>query len=106
MVVAREDQRSDDRIREDVCERLTEDPHIDASDIEVAVEGGEVTLIGSIKSRTVKHYVEDLVERVSGVRHVQNNLRIQQRAGVLMGAGRIRGRNGGRAGGGSTPTIL
>ncbi|WP_074078470.1 BON domain-containing protein [Microvirga massiliensis] len=98
--------RSDDRIRGDVCERLTEDPHIDASDIEVVVEDGTVTLVGSIKSRSVTHYVEDIIERISGVRRVQNNLRIQQRAGVLMGAGRTTGRSGGRTGGGSTPTIL
>lgn len=32
-------QRSDERIREDVCDRLTEHPAIDASEIEVEVKG-------------------------------------------------------------------
>jgi osmotically-inducible protein OsmY len=92
-------QRSDARIIEDVCERLTEDPHVDASDIEVDVVNSEVMLTGSIKSRIVKRYVEDLVESVSGVRHVQNNLRIQPRASVLMGAGRTTGSDGNQTGG-------
>lgn len=98
-------RRSDARIIEEVCERLTEDPHIDASDMEVHVAGGEVTLTGSIKSRIVKRYVEDLVESVSGVRHVQNNLRIQPRASVLMGASRTTGSSGDQTGGGNTPII-
>ena len=37
----RNDQRSDDRIREDVNERLTADPGIDASDVDVRVQSGE-----------------------------------------------------------------
>lgn len=69
-------QRSDDRVREDVCERLTQDPWIDASDVEVNVRGGEVTLSGSVRDRGDKRQAEDLAERVSGVREVHNNLRV------------------------------
>lgn len=69
-------QRSDERIREDVCERLTDDPLIDASDIEVDVKGREVTLSGSVASRGLRRRAEDLAEIVSGVAHVQNNLRV------------------------------
>ncbi|NBJ09403.1 BON domain-containing protein [Microvirga sp. SYSU G3D207] len=70
-------RRSDERIHEDVCERLTEDPFIDASDIEVAVKDGEVTLSGTVSSRGLKRRAEDLAELASGVAHVQNNLRVQ-----------------------------
>jgi hypothetical protein len=100
--------RPDQRIREDVSDWLTEDPHIDASDIEVTVESGEVTLSGTVMSRPVKRRVEDIAESVPGVKHVQNNLRIQNRAGVLMGAGRSTGGTpGGSTGGqGNTPTIF
>src|SRR3954453_14579983 len=35
-------QRSDERIREDVCERLERDERVDASDLEVNVENGIV----------------------------------------------------------------
>jgi len=69
-------KRSDERILEDVCERLTEDRFIDASNIEVTVKDGEVTLSGTVASRGLKHRAEDLAELASGVRHVQNNLRI------------------------------
>lgn len=73
-------QRSDARILEDVNDRLTDDPHLDASEIEVRVEGREVTLVGTVNSRFEKRHAEDLAESVSGVTHVQNNLRIQQPA--------------------------
>ena len=73
--------RSDSRINEDVCDRLTDHPMVDASDIEVAVSGREVTLTGTVRSREEKRRAEDLAEAVSGVMHVQNNLRVQQHTG-------------------------
>ncbi len=72
--------RSDERIREDVNDRLTDDPHIDASNIEVTVSSGEVTLSGSVTERFAKRHAEDIAERVSGVRHVQNNVRVVERS--------------------------
>jgi len=69
-------KRSDERIADDVHDRLTEDHYLDASDISVSVNDGEVTLSGGVDSRDAKHRAEHLVEHVSGVRHVQNNLRV------------------------------
>lgn len=71
-------QRSDDRIREDVCDRLTDDDEIDASDIDVRVESGCVTLAGTVEHRDAKRRAEDVAESIAGVREVQNNLRVQQ----------------------------
>lgn len=68
-------QRSDQRITDDVNDALTEDPYVDASDIEVSVEHGEVTLAGTVESRLIKRRAEDLAERVSGVKNVENRLR-------------------------------
>ena len=68
--------RSDARIHEDVCDRLTEHPSIDASDIEVSVTEGDVTLTGRVDSRAVKHLTEVMVETVAGVKEVHNQLRI------------------------------
>lgn len=68
-------QRSDERIKEDVNERLTEHPHIDATEIDVQVRNGEVTLTGSVEDRRIKRMVEDLVEGVLGVKEVHNQLR-------------------------------
>lgn len=88
-------QRSDERIHEDVHERLTEDPHLDASDIHVSVQNREVTLSGFVGNRAEKRYAEDLVERVSGVGHVQNNLRVRERDEQARGA--VAGRDGTQA---------
>lgn len=72
-------ERSADRIREDVCERLSYDDRIDASDIEVKVNGNEVVLDGTVETRQDRHRAEDLIESVSGVSQIQNNLRVRQR---------------------------
>lgn len=72
--------RSDERIREDVSDRLSDDWRVDASDIEVSVEAGEVTLSGFVSSREDKRRAEDLADDCSGVKHVQNNLRINRTA--------------------------
>ncbi len=68
--------RSDARIAEDVNDRLTEDPWVDARQIEVTVSGAEITLAGKVDSRQARRRAEDIAEQVSGVRHVQNNLRV------------------------------
>jgi len=68
--------RSDERIKEDVSERLMDDGHLDASDVEVSVQDAEVTLTGTVADRFAKRHAEDLAERASGVKHVQNNLRV------------------------------
>lgn len=68
--------RSDERIREDVCELLTDDPRVDASNIDVKVENSEITLTGTVHAREDKRLAEDLADRVSGVKDVQNRLRV------------------------------
>ena len=63
---------------EDACERLTEDPRVDARRITVAVKDKEITLDGHVASRFEKRDEEDCVEAMTGVNHVQNNLRIAE----------------------------
>ena len=69
-------QRSDDRIREDICERMCDNAELDASAIEIVVLNGEVTLQGSVTDRYDKRLAEDLTQDVSGVREVNNQLRV------------------------------
>lgn len=71
-------KRTDERISEEVHERLTDDPWLDASAINVAVAGGEVTLSGTVGEREAKHRAERLIEDMAGVTHVQNNLRVRR----------------------------
>lgn len=68
--------RPDERIREDICERMTSDRRLDATDIEVTVRNGEVTLSGRVGGRDDKRHAEDLAASVSGVRDVHNQLRL------------------------------
>jgi osmotically-inducible protein OsmY len=85
-------QRSDDRIREDVCDRLTQHGQIDASDIEVRVENGEVTLTGTVGSREAKRMAEDVSDSVQGVREVHNQVRVKQEQQPLQGQQGIQSR--------------
>jgi osmotically-inducible protein OsmY len=68
--------RSDDRIREDISDHLTQDYMVDASNIEVVVIDCECTLNGNVGTRDEKRRAEDIAERIMGVKHVQNNLRV------------------------------
>lgn len=78
-------RRSDERIREDICDRLTEDPEIDASDIELRVESGEVTLEGTVEERRLKWLAEEIASRCSGVADVHNHLRVARHQGQATG---------------------
>jgi osmotically-inducible protein OsmY len=69
--------RTDERLRETICERLTDDPRIDASDIEVDVQQQKVTLRGSVSDRRTKYAVEELVE-YSGATEIENQLRVNR----------------------------
>ncbi|MCO6512527.1 MAG: BON domain-containing protein [Aridibacter famidurans] len=68
--------RSDERISEDVNDLLTDDYYVDASEIEVNVEDGSVTLEGKIPNRLEKRRAEDLALCVSGVKEVKDRLRL------------------------------
>ena len=70
--------RSDERIQEDINDRLTDEGSLDASDIDVSVSSREVTLSGEVANRWDKRRAEDIAEAVSGVTHVQNNIRVRQ----------------------------
>ncbi len=71
--------RSDERIEEEIHARLTDDPSVDGTEIEVSVRDGEVTLSGSVAGRFERRRAEDIVDQVSGVRHVRNDLRPRDR---------------------------
>jgi osmotically-inducible protein OsmY len=71
-------RRDDSRIHDEVCERLTAHSEIDATDIEVTVRDGEVTLEGTVYDRHEKYLAEDVVDDVLGVRDVHNRLRLSR----------------------------
>jgi osmotically-inducible protein OsmY len=67
--------RSDERIREDINDRLSDDSFLDATEIDITVNNGEVTLTGTVENRIDKRRAEDLAEDISGLKNVQNQLR-------------------------------
>lgn len=71
-------KRSDDRIRDDLQDNLMNDSYIDASNMEVSVDNGTVTLSGSVDSKYAKRRAEDMAEVISGVHEVKNNLTVKQ----------------------------
>lgn len=71
-------KRSDERIKEDVCECLASAPRIDASEIEVNVKDCCVNLSGTVNSRQAKREAEMLVENLNGVEDVINEIRVKK----------------------------
>lgn len=69
-------RRSDDRLKEDVCEALARHSEIDASEVEVDVVEGVVTLSGTVESRQTKRMAEDLVDGLVGITEIKNDLRV------------------------------
>ena len=68
-------RRSDERIHEDLCERMAAHPSLDASEIDVRVTNGDVVLDGTVRSRSERRLAEALAESVGGVREIRNELR-------------------------------
>lgn len=72
--------RTDERIREDICERLIREERIDPSDVEVAVRDGVVAFEGTVPDRFMKYALEYEAEACPGVRDVENRVRVRSRA--------------------------
>jgi len=79
-------ERSDERLREMICERLTDDPQIDASEVSVEVTNKVVKLTGSVEERRIKYQIEDVIEQCGGVRDIDNQLRVQSQGSQSQGS--------------------
>jgi hypothetical protein len=69
-------QRSDERMKEDISEKLWTSRYIDSSEVSIEVRGGKVTLEGTVPSRHMKHAIEDLVDACLGVQDIDNRIRV------------------------------
>ena len=93
-------RRSDERIREEISDQFMDNDELDASEIEVMVVEGVVTLSGTVPDRQSKRLAEDIAENGSGVRDVMNQLKVDNEAST--GGGRDK--DGRTAGAGSSST--
>ncbi|RDK11745.1 BON domain-containing protein [Cupriavidus lacunae] len=89
-------QRTDTRIRDDLCERLAHAGD-DVSDVSVEVVSGIVTLSGTVSDRGIKYRIEEMAEDVLGVNAVRNNLHVARSAAGEGGRQRAFGAEGGAA---------
>ena len=69
------EERPDERIREDVCDRLVQFGPVDCTNIGVTVRGGVVTLDGALPDRAMVDRAIEVIKSVAGVRGVENKLR-------------------------------
>ena len=69
--------RQDDRVREEVCERLLQDRLLDARGISVTVQDGVVTLTGEVPGASDAAHAEMLARHAPGVTDVRTELRYQ-----------------------------
>ncbi|MBL9037871.1 MAG: BON domain-containing protein [Archangium sp.] len=70
-------KRSDERLKEDISERIM-GMGIDASDVEVSVSNGEVTLSGTVSDRSLRYQLENLTDGISGVTDIVNDIRVKR----------------------------
>ena len=71
-------KRSDERIKEEISDRLWHHAHIDASDLTIEVKDGAVTLTGTVDDRSTKRMVESEIENLSGVEDIHNQIKVKK----------------------------
>jgi hypothetical protein len=71
-------QRSDERLHDDVCAALSDDPWVDASELEVIVHHGEVTLSGSVTESRQRARAVRIAEAIRGVVDVVSRVRVNR----------------------------
>jgi osmotically-inducible protein OsmY len=69
-------QRSDERLKEIICERLTDDPRVDARELEVEVNNCNVTITGYVADKEMKRRIEDVVEGIQGISNTENRVHV------------------------------
>ena len=71
-------QRSDERIRDEICAMLAEDGWVDATDLEVVVHHREVTLAGSVSDARQRERAVAIAEATRGVVEVVSRVRVRR----------------------------
>lgn len=71
--------RRDERILEDICEALIEQPDIDATKLKVSVQTGVVTIVGSVNEEYELNAIEYIVKNTSGVKKLVDRIEIHDK---------------------------
>lgn len=81
--------RSDERIKDDLCERLYYTEDVDVSNVAVEAKNGTITLEGTVPNRRMKHRIEDIAEQCIGVNDVENRIRVSRGSDVASSAAQM-----------------
>jgi osmotically-inducible protein OsmY len=95
-------QRSDERIKEDISERLMQSHQIDSSDVTVEVKGGMVTLEGTVPHRYMRHAIENIADSCLGVQDIDNRVRVKSQQEQGQGQSQTTSSLGGTSVGGTS----
>jgi osmotically-inducible protein OsmY len=71
-------RRSDERLKELICERLTADPHVDATDIVIEVRDSEAIIGGTVNDKQMKRRAEEIIDEIKGITQVENRIRVNK----------------------------
>jgi osmotically-inducible protein OsmY len=69
--------KTDSQLKQDIETELRWDPKVNSAQIGVSVDGGAVSLLGSVDSYAEKWAAEDATKRVGGVRTVAQDLTVK-----------------------------
>lgn len=83
--------RSPERLKDEVCEALWRNPRVDASEIDVSIEGNTIRLTGTVESREAKREAENCIENLVGVEDIRNELRVQRSSEAGAGSSTLTG---------------
>lgn len=73
-------RRSDERVLDEVCDRLIDSSDVDASNLEISVDDGVVTLKGTVSDKWMKYEAEELAEQVRGVNDIKNEISVSAKS--------------------------
>ena len=69
--------KTDKQLKQDIEEELRWDPKVNSAQIGVSVDGGAVSLLGTVDTYAQKWAAEDAAKRVSGVRTMAQDLSVK-----------------------------
>ena len=81
--MGRVSSKTDPQIHHDIIEELTWDPRVDETEVGVEVDGGVVTLTGTVTSWAKRLAAQEAARRVAGVRDVANDIAVKTPGGLF-----------------------
>jgi osmotically-inducible protein OsmY len=82
----RPDRSADRKILDELNDRVKSTREINSIDVEVRVESGDVTLVGTVPERAMRQRLEELASTVEGVKSIDNQVHLGRADTAAMGS--------------------